>query len=384
MKLLSIANSHTKDGSSISLLITLLGLKERGVEIKVVLPYEGFLSEELKKNGIDYILSPITYWACPTVNNLADCFKFIPKLIRTLFKQFKSYYLLKKFIKHWKPDVIHTNVSVINVGFWLGKNLNIPHVWHIREYGDLDFNIHPLSGKNSFRKDLKKSYAICITKDLKNYHGLGDRAKIIYNAIEKNISVPHKIDKENKIIFVGRLTPNKGVEEVIDAFISYCKLDSNLKLDLIGSCLPNYEKYLKEKISSSGQSHRISLLGPSKDPYPLMQKAKAIIVASKSEGFGRITAEAMLNNCLVIGRDSAGTKEQFDNGRAYAGKEIGIRYGKDKNLVDAILTLSRLSEDVYWNMIKNARHTVEELYSFNRNISSIFSFLKEVTGNNKV
>lgn len=41
----------------------------------------------------------------------------------------------------------------------------------------------------------------------------------------------------------------------------------------------------------------------------------ALIVPSPFEAFGLITAEAMFNKCLVIGRDTAGTKEQFDNGQ---------------------------------------------------------------------
>ena len=53
----------------------------------------------------------------------------------------------------------------------------------------------------------------------------------------------------------------------------------------------------------------VKFLGIRKDIYSLMKNAMALVVSSPSEGFGFITVEAMLNGCLVIGRNTAGTKE---------------------------------------------------------------------------
>lgn len=59
---------------------------------------------------------------------------------------------------------------------------------------------------------------------------------------------------------------------------------------------------------------QVVFLGMRKDIYSLMKDAMALIVPSYWEGFGFITTEAMFNGCLVIGRNTSGTKEQFDNG----------------------------------------------------------------------
>lgn len=53
-----------------------------------------------------------------------------------------------------------------------------------------------------------------------------------------------------------------------------------------------------------------------------MNRATALIVPSPFEAFGLITAEAMFNKCLVIGKDTAGTKEQFDNGQKNTIKKL--------------------------------------------------------------
>ena len=61
-----------------------------------------------------------------------------------------------------------------------------------------------------------------------------------------------------------------------------------------------------------------------------------LIVPSKCEGFGLVTVEGMLNGSLVVGKDTGGTKEQFDNGKSFCGKEIGLRYNTEKDYENKI------------------------------------------------
>ena len=41
------------------------------------------------------------------------------------------------YIQEVKPNIIHSNVGPIDIGYKAAKKLRIPHVWHIREYQDL-------------------------------------------------------------------------------------------------------------------------------------------------------------------------------------------------------------------------------------------------------
>ena len=51
------------------------------------------------------------------------------------------------------------------------------------------------------------------------------------------------------------------------------------------------------------------------ETYEDRHKAIALLMCSKYEAFGRVTAEAMLNDCLVIGRNSGGTPELIEHGK---------------------------------------------------------------------
>ena len=117
---------------------------------------------------------------------------------------------------------------------------------------------------------------------------------------------------------------------IIDAFIEKAAVDAGYKLLIAGAGETEYETYLKNKVSHSKLDERILFLGYRQDVFDLMAKAKALIVASDFEGFGFITAEAMYAGCYVIGKNTAGTKLQFDNLNKKLGYEIGSRFmGKD-------------------------------------------------------
>lgn len=382
MKLLSIASSSVKGGATISLLNTLRGLKHKGIEIRVVVPQKGYLTEMLENEDIEYILCDVPYWAWPRVGGWRNYWKIPFKLMKVYLNEITSIFLLTRVLNSWRPDLIHTNVSVINLGYILSKRLNIPHVWHIREYGDKDFNIHSLYGRKRLREHLNRGYSICITKELKSYFNLGDKSQVIYNGIEEPECRIEKnsdfVRNKNKIIFVGRLTEEKGVSEIVKSFIYFLKKNKQFSLDLIGSCSKEYREYLQNIIKKHNVEKSIKIVGAVNNPYVIMQQAGALIVASKSEGFGRITAEAMLNGCLVIGKNTAGTKEQFDNGVEIFGKEIGIRYGDEKSLETALQEFANLTEKQYNEMTKDAQLTVTRLYSVKQNVEQTNKYFHEI------
>ena len=114
-------------------------------------------------------------------------------------------------------------------------------------------------------------------------------------------------------------------------------------------------------------------MGPRKDIISLMQKAKAIIIPSLNEGFGRCMPEAMFNGCLAIGRDTGGTKEQMDNGLEYTGKDIALRFKTMEQLVSHFMDISKQPLDFFHDMIQSAFITVNHFYSSESNTNKILS-----------
>lgn len=381
-----LCSANPYGGASKSFMAMLDGLIEKGVEPLVVLQGEGGLYNDLFKRGVPvvklkYRLAVYPPWK----RSLKNILLFIPRLTYSILSNTIATNKLSQIVKEFKPDAIHTNVSVIDIGYYAAKRNNIPHIYHIREYADLDFNLYYYPYQKSFFRKLSKenSYSICITKDIMRHHALHrhSRSKVIYNGILSCENIVFKEDKKLYFLYAGRFSKEKGTEDLLMAFIDYCVANPNSTYVLKLAGDSNDKKFLyglKALVLDNGLDEKVEFLGMRKDIHVLMRKARAVIIPSFHEGFGRVAAEAMFNGALVIGRDTAGTKEQFDNGLQLCGHEIGLRYNKREDLVEILSKLYISDKSSDYDMINSSQKCVEEFYSIESHRDHVFSFYKEV------
>ena len=359
------------DGSSKALLHLVKEMALRGVTPLVILPCTGEICILLKDMHIEfYILRwrarPSTY---PCYQTLTNKLLFIPRLIGRLLINTLATFQSIKIIRDFQPDIIHTNTSILAIGYYTASYLQIPHIWHIREYSALKFGLlynYPSRSKQLSRYKCKDSYTIAITKKIQYLNSLTDWSNsiVIYDGVLPLNTTYYQPDKNNYFLFAGTLSEIKGILPLIDAYAEYCKKQNNpLPLHIAGYGSKEYTLLIKNKIIQYGIEENVVLLGIRKDILSLYQNAKALIVPSLLEGFGFITAEAMFCGCLVIGNDVAGTKEQFDNGKALTGKDIALRYNTQEQLVQHLIDVSNNPTEYYEPLVLRAQHTVSQLYS---------------------
>ena len=84
-----------------------------------------------------------------------------------MIKNSKAKKRLAQIVDEFQPDIIHSNSSVIGVGFDVAKKKGIPHIYHFREYAD-KIPVHFLPSEASFLKKIQtdNSFIICIVKDM--------------------------------------------------------------------------------------------------------------------------------------------------------------------------------------------------------------------------
>ena len=121
----------------------------------------------------------------------------------------------------------------------------------------------------------------------------------------------------------------------------------------------------------------VHFLGPRDDVLQLMGQAKMFVMPSLSEGFGFTTVEAMCMGTPVIGRNTTGTKEQFDRGLNDTGMEIGLRFTNVNELVQCMERC--VSEDMS-GMVNNARHYVATHYTIKDHIDNVERYYKRLLG----
>ena len=185
------------------------------------------------------------------------------------------------------------------------------------------------------------------------------------------------------MLFVGRLEDNKGWKDALKAFISIANDFPEIRLIFAGSYNEAEINEVVQNIIPVELRTRIEFLGFRNDCTELMQKARDVLMASYKEGFGFVTVEAMYNGCIVIGRNTSGTKEQFDNGLKIFGSEIGLRFNSQSEFESQIRFVLSKPKIYFKEMIINAQKIVIDLYSSKRNAEEIMSVYNSVSQNNK-
>ena len=384
--------SHTSkatDGSSKALIYLAQTMRDKGVDILVILPRPGDLYQELQAKGIRCI---ILHWnfrvsVYPWSQTKLDKFLLFPRLIGRVIINSLATLQLINLLNNNRPDLIHTNSSVTSIGYYVAKFLNIPHIWHIREYGALNFQTfyyYPTFKHQKSRYKKRNSYTICITKDIQRYNALLNHVNstVIYDGVLPANAIDYIPHKKPYFLYVGRLEHIKGILPLIDAYANYCQTHpSPLPLYIAGSGNPKYTELVKTKLLDYGIEHQVQLLGMIDNVLPYYKGAKALIVPSLFEGFGFITAEAMFSGCLVIGKDVAGTKEQFDNGLELSGEDIALRYTTEAQLVQHLTDVTNNPSEQYESMILRGQKVVRQLYTSEQHVKRVYDLYKRIITN---
>lgn len=116
------------------------------------------------------------------------------------------------------------------------------------------------------------------------------------------------------VISVGRLTRQKGFDLLIQAYAGSRLPAWDVSLVILGDG-PDHSA-LEEMAGALGVSDHVQLMGFQSNPYALMHRAEAFVLASRWEGFGHVVAEAMVCEVPVIVTDCGfGPEEIAEHGR---------------------------------------------------------------------
>lgn len=166
-----------------------------------------------------------------------------------------------------------------------------------------------------------------------------------------------RIERENRVISIGRLEKQKDFETLIEAFYRVRKsLDLEWKLSIFG--IGNEKQRLQKLIDEKKANGYIELCGATKKPFEELKKSKIFVLSSFYEGFPNVLCEAMLAGDVCISSDCvSGPKELIEN-------EInGFLFPvQDVDVLAKLLQKVCNNADYYLNSCgKNARVSVRRL-----------------------
>lgn len=157
--------------------------------------------------------------------------------------------------------------------------------------------------------------------------------------------------KKYDVIFVGRLSKEKGLKTVLET-AEYCfKKKSDFKMAIIGAGV--LEKWLKKEIKVRKLNKNVLFIGYKTNPREYMSQAKVLILPSYNEGLPLVILEAYSEKVPVIVTPYEGVDEVVLDNRTGLIVERKFFAKEVFNLITFFKKLNLMSQYAYLFARKN-------------------------------
>ena len=289
-------------------------LNSLGIHVELFLPRGKYTII----SGVDYIILPeeIKFSVYSNVHNLSVAYLDLLERVRTYTDAAVRSALTKDF------DIIHANdwltaLAGIKVKELTGKKLIV--TIHSTEY------TRTIGHPWKFIEDIermavqKADVVVTVSEYSKNmisrlYNVSPDKIKVIYNAIDQNEYSKHRLNANSKLVlYVGRLSPQKGVDHLIRAFKLVSENDKDAILGIAGEG-PELGKLIDLTIDLDLQSRVVFFGRVSEEELHLLYSiASVFVMPSVSEPFGITALEAIASRVPTIISIESGVSEVVNN-----------------------------------------------------------------------
>jgi Glycosyltransferase len=313
LKILFITHYSGMYGANQSLCSLMVAFKrEYNIIPIVLLPREGEICAYLEQEGIRYVVSHFYWW----VNNDKGVYQWG----LNIRKQIRNRLLIKKLstlFGNENIDLVYSNSITINIGVYLSRQLNCPHIWHLREtmiaYG-FRFSLGNLIAKHILKKGAS-SYIAISNFVAQSYASLTPTSKthVIYNGVSMNILPNNRKNDDGNlhICLIGVLSEQKNQMDAVEALNILVNERNcrNIRLHIIGGYKHDYLQQLNGYIETNHLSKYINNHGYVSSVHPLLDQMNLGLVCARDEGFGRVSIEFMLHALPVIASKSGANEE---------------------------------------------------------------------------
>lgn len=131
--------------------------------------------------------------------------------------------------------------------------------------------------------------------------------------------------------FVGRLSPEKGVERTLKSLGEIKGINNNFSFVIIGE--GSSRESIEDVISTYGLAENVKMLGLQKNPYQFLKQCDCYVCSSYGEGLSTSCIEASILHKPIISTKVYGADEIVKN------PDVGIVVEDDKALYEALLNV---------------------------------------------
>lgn len=317
------------------MLETVTALVDTGYRVVVVLPAAGALIAEIAKRG-----GVATIRSLPVLRKSALKPRGFIKLVSDSTSGLMSGLAL---IRAERPAMIYASTITVPLWILLGRLARVPVLVHVHE------------GEKSASTLVKRVLALpllaanrVVANSFFSVGVLGSaferlgQTEVLYNGVASPVvrtSLRSEITGEIRLLYMGRLSPRKGVDVAVRAVGHLADQGVIASLDIVGSAYTGYEWYrdeLVDLVDSLGIADRVRFRGFQDSVWDSVAEADIVLVPSRlDEPFGNTAVEAVLAGRPVIASATSGLIEATDG---YASARV-VQPGDAQAISDAVLDL---------------------------------------------
>jgi glycosyltransferase involved in cell wall biosynthesis len=303
-----------------------LALKERGIDVKIATGW--WFRGTRRKESIDDIpvFRNFTLWECFGIKGLRKLggYLYIVSLMVHLWHRRVHYDVI-----HVHGLSYHTFATVL-AGRWLGR----PVIVKLANSGPASDIAKMRSGQQlalsryllpaALRADCFAALNRLIVRELIEAGVPAARIAEIPNGVSTAGVAPktdYSLHHPVRLVFVGRLHPQKGLEVLLKALRRLRDDGSEVGVTLVGDGPQKMQ--LKNLASELGIRPHVKFAGESSDVQDYLRDADVFVLPSKAEGISNALLEAMAQGLPVVVSDIPGNAEVVDD------EKTGIVFHRD-------------------------------------------------------
>ena len=159
---------------------------------------------------------------------------------------------------------------------------------------------------------------------------INNNKKVLVSSLNNEIQTIPFADEDYKIVSMGRLSPEKGFDILIDSFKEVVEQRPSAKLYILGE--GPLRAALTKQINNLNLEDNVFLVGQKSNPFNIMKNCDLFVLTSHYEGQSMVLLEALTLNLSVLASNIPANRYVLNNG------EYGMLVDNDiENVSEGIL-----------------------------------------------
>ena len=314
MRVLWVSHSAGLAGAERSLLEGVKGLSSRDVSVHVMVPFVGPLVPELSSLSVSVSVMRYEWWMSPRG------WKSFYYRIRHCGLNSLSWLGILRYLRKLDPDLVVTNTLTTPIWAIASKYLGLPHVWYVHESGNAEGGVFDLGDRWTLKLIDALSLLIIVNSESTRANLSqsipGEKLRLAKYAVETPPSLERQKPEAElfRLVLLGRVSPNKGQAEAIEALSLLVRRGMKVCLKIIGDEDSGFSRLLRQRTNELNLQGHVEFVPFAENPFQHLADADVALMCSHREAFGRVTVEAMKMGKPVIGASIDGTRELIQPG----------------------------------------------------------------------